>query len=177
MFNFKNKILLKIGLIVLILIILAYAYSSLTENKKFTDSVISFDYPCFYIPQHGESSGSTMQKVAYFTSGDPFNSQNILVTKNKTAISASKLRDDAILTSQNRSDCKILSKSTVTNPNGIILETIVITVVVKGKPSINYLMSFKINDTVYAIGVYGPESNGKRISNTANIISKSLNIT
>ncbi|MFA0834490.1 MAG: hypothetical protein ACC609_10850 [Methanobacterium formicicum] len=99
------------------------------------------------------------------------------MTKNKTAITASKLRYDAVLTSQNRSDWKILSKSTVTNPNGITLETIVITVVVKGKPSISYLMSFKINDTIYTIGVYGPESNGKRISKTSNSISKSLNIT
>ena len=96
MFNLKNNILLKIGLILVILIIVAYVYSSLTENKKFTDSTITFDYPCFFIPQHGESTGSTMQKVAYFTSGDPFNSQNILATKNKTAISASKLRDDAV---------------------------------------------------------------------------------
>lgn len=65
MFNLKNSILLKIGLIVVILIILAYAYSSLTKNKKFTDSVITFDYPYFFIPQNGESSSSTMQKVAY----------------------------------------------------------------------------------------------------------------
>lgn len=169
----KNKILLKIGLIVVILIILAYAYSSLTENKKFTDSVITFDYPGFFIPHSFEMNRTQMQGVSYFKSIDPVNEQYIFVMKNKTEISPTELRDVTVSKNQNSSTSQVLSTSTVTNPNGIIVETIRMTIS-NGKPSRHNLMYFKINNTVYGIVVYGPYSNLERITDTSNAVFQSI---
>ncbi len=143
-------------------------------TKSFSDGVISFDYPGFFAPHSFEMNKSQMQEVSFFVSIDPFNEQYILVTKNKTEISPTELRDETVSKNQNSSTSQVLSTATVTNHNGIITETIRMTISVNGTTSRQNLMYFKVKDTVYAIAVYGPYSNRDRITDTSNAIFQSL---
>ena len=67
----------------------------------------------------------------------------------------------------------MLSVTTETNPNGIVVERY--TYVNKEFPSETYnIMFFKIGKDVYGIGVEGPELFKQQITDTANIIFQSL---
>jgi len=170
----KNSKILKVGIAICI-VLLFVCMSSFTEGTKtFSDGVISFDYPGFFAPHSFEMNKSQMQKVSFFASIDPFNEQSILVTKNKIEISPIELRDETVSKNQNSSTSQVLSTATVTNSNGIIVETIRMTISVNGTTSRHNLMYFKVNDTVYGIAVYGPYSNRDRITDTSNAIFQSL---
>lgn len=171
--------ILRIGIIgTLVLIVLASGcISSFTkETKTFSDGVMSFEYPGFLSTQPDEINSSKMQKVAYFESSDIFNKQYIIVTKNKTNISPTELKNETISINNNPSTSKVLSTTTATNPNGVVVETLMMTIVLKenGEKTRHDLMYFKINATVYIIAVYGPYSNAQQITNTANIIVQSI---
>jgi hypothetical protein len=66
-----------------------------------------------------------------------------------------------------------LSITTETNSNGIVIDKVIFLDEKYGDQTINNLMYFKINDTVYGLGVYGPYSN-KQVTNTANIVFQSI---
>jgi len=173
----KNSKILKIGIvgIAICIVLLFVCMSSFTAGTKtFSDGVISLDYPGFFAPHSYEMNKSQMQEVGFFTSIDPVNEQYILITKNKTEISPSELRDETVSKNQNSSISRVLSTATVTNPNGIITETIKMTSNVNGTTSRHNLMYFKVKDTVYGIAVYGPYSNRDRITDTSNTIFQSL---
>lgn len=168
---------LKIGImgIVIFIVLLILCIGSFTNSTKtFSDGVISFDYPGFFVPHSFEMNKSQMQEVSFFASIDPFNEQYILVTKNKTEISPTELRDETVFKNQNSSTSQVLSTATVTNHNGIITETIRMTISVNGTTSRQNLMYFKVNDTVYGIAAYGPYSNRDRITDTSNALFQSL---
>jgi len=138
---------------------------------------MSFSYPEFFNTHSEEINNSKMQKVAYFISDNLiFNKQCIMVVKNKTDISPVELRDETVSKNKNSSTSEVLSTSTETNPNGVVVETIRMTIVYKenNEKTRHNLMYFKIKDTVYGIGVYGPYSNREKITSTANIIFQSI---
>jgi len=163
-----------VGITICIVLLFVCMSSFTVGTKTFSDGVISFDYPGFFAPHSFEMNKSQMQEVSFFASIDPFNEQYILVTKNKTEISPIELRDETVSKNQNSSTIQVLSTATVTNPNGIIVETIRMTISVNGTTSRHNLMYFKVNDTVYGIAVYGPYSNRERITDTSNAIFQSL---
>jgi hypothetical protein len=175
----KNNIILKIGIIgALFSVVLVSGCTSYSTNetKTFSDGVMSFDYPGFFNTETQEINNSKIQRVAYFVSGDLFNKQYINVFKNKTDISHVELRDETVSKNKNSSTSEVLSTSTETNPNGVVVETIRMTIVYKenNEKTRHNLMYFKIKDTVYGIGVYGPYSNREKITSTANIIFQSI---
>jgi hypothetical protein len=173
--HLKNSKILKIGIVGIGIVLLFVCMSSFTvDTKTFSDGALSFDYPGFFAPHLFEMNRSQMQEVNIFASIDPFNEQSILVTKNKTEISPTELRDETVSKNQNSSISKVLSTATFTNPNDIIVETIRMTISVNGTTSRHNLMYFKINNTVYSIAVYGPYSNRDRITDTSNAIFQSL---
>lgn len=137
---------------------------------------MSFEYPGFLSTQPDEINSSKMEKVAYFESGDIFNKQCIIVSKNKTDITPAELRDETVSINNNSSTSKVLSTTTATNPNSVVVETLMMTIVLKenGEKTRLDLMYFKINTTVYIIAVYRPYSNAQQITTTANIIVQSI---
>ncbi len=147
-----------------------------TGTRTFSDGVMSFDYPGIFNTETQEINNSKIQRVAYFVSGDLFNKQYINVFKNKTDISPVELRDETVSKNRNLSTSEVLSSTTETNPNGIVVETIRMTIVYNenGEKTSHNVFYFKINDTVYGIGVYGPYSNREKITSTANIIFQSI---
>lgn len=177
MSHLKNSKILKIGIvgIAICIVLLFVCINSFTVGTKtFSDGALSFDYPGFFAPHSFEMNKSQMQEVSFFASVDLFNEQYILVTKNKTEISPTELKDGTVSKNQNSSTSQVLSTATVTNPNDIIVETIRMTISVNGTTSKHNLMYFKINNTVYGIAVYGPYSNRDRITDTSNAIFQSL---
>ena len=107
---------------------------------------MSFDYPGFFNTETQEINNSKIQRVAYFVSGDLFNKQYINVFKNKTDISPVELRDETVSKNKNSSTSEVLSTSTETNPNGVVVETIRMTIVYKenNEKTRHNLMYFKI---------------------------------
>ena len=92
---------------------------------------MSFEYPGFLSTQPDEINSSKMEKVAYFESGDIFNKQCIIVSKNKTDITPAELRDETVSINNNSSTSKVLSTTTATNPNSVVVETLMMTIVLK----------------------------------------------
>jgi hypothetical protein len=166
-----------IGTLILIIFASGCINSFTTETKTLSEGIMSFSYPGFFNAHSDEINNSKMQKVAYFVSGDLFNEQYIIVVKNKTEISPTELRDETISKNENSSTSEVLSTSTETNPNGVVVETIRMTILYTGnnEKTRHNLMYFKLNDTVYGIAVYGPYSNRGQITNTSNIIFQSIN--
>lgn len=148
--------------------------SSMAENKTFYDGAMSFNYPGYFNTHSIELNSSQMQAVTYFTSDNLFNKQYIDLSKNKTTITSDELKDSGVSSIKNLSTAKILSITTETNSNGIVIDKVIFLDEKYGDQTIHNLMYFKINDTVYGLGVYGPYSNRDRITDTSNAIFQSL---
>ncbi|MFU2192204.1 MAG: hypothetical protein ACOX08_03345 [Methanobacterium sp.] len=172
----KSLKMISIGVLIFGVLVSGCINSPLTEKKTFSDGLMSFDYPGVFNTENQEINNSKIQRVAYFVSSDLFNKQYINVVKNKTAISPTELRDETLSINRNSSTSEVLSSTTETNPNGIVVETIRMTIVYKenGEKTSHNVFYFEINDTVYVIGVYGPYSNKQQITTTANIIFQSI---
>ena len=70
---------------------------------------------------------------------------------------------------------EVSSLTTETNPNGVVVEKTTFTYEYTFGMRVWFSdMIFKINDTVYVISVYGPDSNNQEIMNTTNVIFRSI---
>lgn len=176
----RNNKILNIGLIIgtLLLIIFSSGCTSSSMTKKFNDGAMSFSYPNDFqeISSHeNKSSNTRWQYIIKLVNNNPLNIQVILVDKNTSNTSPSESRDYGVLKVKNLSTSEILSISTEINPNGVVVEKS--TYKQKGlfgSLAIYNDMFFKIDDVVYAVSIYGPDSNKQQINNTANIVFKSI---
>ena len=160
-------------MIVLTILVVLCICSSTAENKTFTDGIMSFNYPNFFNSHPNELNNSKMQGIGYYTSNDLLNKQYINVAKNKTNFTLIEARNSSVSKIQNTSTAEILSVTTETNPNNVVIEKIIFIDETYGEKTRHNLMYFKINDTIYGIAVYGPYSN-KQVTNTANIVFQSI---
>lgn len=173
---------MKIGIIcAFILIVLVSGCTSSSSTKKISDGVMSFDYPSDFnngtYSDNYTNSSLLMQVIAYYENTAPLRVHNIMVGKNVSATSPTEIRDKTILSVKNESTGEILSSTTETNPNGVVVEKITYNLEyalgMKGRYSEMY---FKINDAVYGISVYGPDTTTsvQNIMNTTNVIFQSI---
>jgi len=167
-----------IGSLVLIVFASGCISSSTNESITFSDGVMSFNYPGSFTntsQSEDENSNSSMQDIGKFGNGNLFNMQVIMVGKNKTEISAKEIRDKSISRVKNLSLGDVVSTTSETNPNGVVIERSIYTQ--KGSyfgVLIYNDMFFEINGVVYAISVYGPDSNKQQITDTTNIVFQSI---
>lgn len=93
-----------------------------------------------------------------------------------SAISPAEARDGIVSVVKNMSTGQVLSITTETNPNGVIIEKTTYTdEFIFGFKTVYSDMFFKINDTVYRITVYGLNTkNEQKIPNTTNVIFQSI---
>lgn len=147
-----------IGIIILVVFASGCIGSSTNETKSFSDGVMSFNYPSYLnSTQPHDTNSSAFQIIASFESGDILNLQFVHVIKNKTEVTATEARDKSISKVKNdSSSSEILSVTTETNPNGIVVERYAY--INKGLiPETYNVMYFKINNDIYGIGVQGPD--------------------
>jgi hypothetical protein len=173
-----------IGLLVILLFVIAVSgctvYSK-NANGTFSDGSVSFNYPgeLHQVDNFKEINSTKMEAIAYFNNDNVVNyfvenknKQFIQVLKNKSYTTPTEARDKTII-GFNSFSGEVSTKSE-TNPNGIVVEKIWANVEESGLKTMDYRMFFKINDAVYIIRVYGPESNKQQIINTSNLIFQSI---
>lgn len=177
----KNSNNLKLGIILtLILIVSASGCTNPPTNqtKTYSDGIMSFNYPSDFnnVSYSGNNTGnSSMQAISKLKNTVPFRVHSIIVAKNKSAISTTELRNTLVSNVENMSAGEIVSITTGTNPNGVVVEKVIYTdEYAFGMRAMHINMLFKINDDVYAVSVYGPDSNNQQITNTTNIIFQSI---
>lgn len=164
-----------IGIIILVVFASGCIGTSTDETKSFSDGVMSFNYPSYLnSTQPHDTNSSAFQIIASFESRDILNLQFVHVIKNKTEVTPTEARERSISKVKNISSSnEILSVTTETNPNGIVVERY--SYINKGLiPETYNVMYFKINDDVYGIGVQGPDLFKEKITNTTNIIFQSI---
>lgn len=180
----KNSYILKIGLIgILVLIISASGcINNSSSTKTYSDGVMSFNYPSNFIDITKEYNSDrpenqSMPMIAMLGNANPFNIQFIMVSKNKTEVTPAEFKDVAISKTKNKFQSQILSINTETNLNGIIIERFTYKLYDSetNRTGLYNDMYFKINDYLYAISVYGPDSNQQQLTNTTNVIFQSIN--
>lgn len=163
------------GIIILVVFASGCIDSSTNDTRSFSDGVMSFNYPSYFNnTQPNNVNSSSFQIIASFESRDLLNLQFMHVIKNKTEVTATEARDKSISKVKNDSSSnEILSVTTETNPNGIVVERY--SYVNNGLISETYnVMYFKINNDIYGIGVQGPDLFKQKITNTTNIIFQSI---
>jgi hypothetical protein len=173
---------MKIGIIgAVILIVLVSGCTSYSTTKTFSDGVMSFDYPDDFnnvtYSDNYTNSSFIMQVTAYFENTAPLRVHNIMVLKNVSATSPTEIRDKTISSVKNESTGEILSLTTETNPNCVVVEKSTYSFeYASGMRSRYSEMYFKINDVVYGISVYGPDTktSTQNIINTTNVIFQSI---
>ena len=169
------------GIIVLIVLASGCISSSTDGTKTFSDGDMSFNYPADFdngtYSADDINSSLTMQEIGKLENTAPFRTHSIMIYRNISAISPAEARDKAVLAVKNMSTGDVLSVNTETNPNGIIIEGITY----KNEPIVGIKvrfceMFFKVNDSVYRISVYGPETNIglQNIKSTAAIIFQTI---
>lgn len=179
--NLKNNDILKVGMVLaLFFIILTSGCISFPKNeiKTFSDGVMSFNYPGdFYNLKYymNNDSSSPLQAVGQLQNSDRRSMQLIRIGKNKSATSPTEVRDMGVSKLKNNSSCELLSTTTETNPNGIVVEKITYTQEDASFGTVRYNdMIFKVNGAVYGISAYGLDSNKQQITKTASIIFQSI---
>ncbi|WJI09975.1 hypothetical protein FGU46_07675 [Methanobacterium sp. CWC-01] len=177
----KNNNNLKLGIILtLILIVSASGCTNPPTNqtKTYSDGIMSFNYPSDFnnVTYSGNNtSNSSMQAIGKLKNTVPLRVHSITVAKNKSAISPTELRNILVSNVKNMSAGEIVSITTETNLNGVVVEKVIYTdEYAFGMRAMHFNMLFKINDDVYAVSVYGPDSNIQQITSTANIIFQSI---
>lgn len=175
----KNSTILLIGIIgVFILIVLVSGCTS-SSTKTFSDGDMSFNYPDNFVDiteqGNSNSSSSSWQDMVKLGNNNLLNMQVILVGKNTGETSSAEIRDNGVLKVKKQPTGEVLSTTTETNTYGILVEksTYKQEDSVFGRVIYND-MFFKINGVVYAISVYGPDSNKQQIMETANIVFQSI---
>ena len=151
---------------------------STTETKTFSNGNMSFSYPDNFMditePENNNSS-SSWQGIVKLGNNNLMNMQLIQVDKNTGESSPAIARDNGVLKVKNMSTGEVLSIATETNSNGIMVEK---STYKQEQPVFGILiyndMFFKIDGVLYAISVYGPDSNEPQITKTANIVFQSI---
>jgi hypothetical protein len=180
----------KIGSIGLIAILcLVVAVSGCTNNandsngttstfQTFSDGIISFNYPIgFEIrtkPENITAEGAGWHDLAYLANKDY---ADIDIRKNSEENSAAVVRDGTEKAVKDASG-QILSTTTETNPNGVVVEK---SISQQTDPYTNtlvryYDMFFSANNTVYYISVYGDIPENQQIKDTTDLIFNTLKI-
>jgi hypothetical protein len=181
--NLKNINILKIGIIsasILIVLVSGCISSSTNQTKTFSDGVMSFNYPGDFgngtFPGNDTNSSSPMQVIGKLENTVPLNVHDIMVYENISGISPTEARDGIVSVVKNMSAGEVLSITTETNPNGVTVEKITYTdEFILGVKTVYSDMFFKINDSVYRITVYGPDTKNKqKINDTTNTIFQSI---
>lgn len=164
-----------IGILVSVLLVSGCTNSSTNQTKTFSDGVMSFNYPAGFnnVTYSGDTnSSSPMRIIGKVENG---NALSIGVGRNISATSPTEVRDRSVLKVKNMSTGEVLSITTETNPNGVVVEKTTYTYEVSIGIRARYEdMYFKINDAVYAISVGGADSDKQQIINTANIVFQSI---
>lgn len=167
-----------IGTLVLIFMAYAWLNPSTNETKTFTDGVMSFNYPADFdnFSFVDNDSNSSLRLIGKLKNTEPLKGQVIWVAKNISATSSSEARDKLVSQVQNRSNEKLISITTETNPNGVVVERVIhADDQLDPGTRIRYNeMFFQINDSVYRILISGYEDKQKVIDNTSNIIFQSI---
>lgn len=142
---------------------------------------MSFNYPSDFdnSTDSGNYTNSSfpMQVIGNLENTAPFRVHNILVCKNISPTNPTEIRDRSISRVKNESTGEILSLTTETNPNGVVIEKTTYSFEYSlGMRGMYSEMYFKINDAVYAISVYGPDTttSAQNIRDTTNIIFQSI---
>jgi hypothetical protein len=167
-----NKIIsiLSITLILSIVSISGCTDSS-TGNKTFSDGAMSFNYPSSFNSYSDDTNSSFYESIANFADYD--HHIRLSVFKNKTEITLTEAKAASISKVKNYTKDEVLSVTTETNPNGIVVERY--TFIDRTNPtSISNVMLFKISNNIYVIGVDGPESIKKKVTDTTNIVFQSI---
>jgi hypothetical protein len=167
---------------ILILIVSAYSWfgSSTNETKTFSDGAMSFNYPADFdnVSYSADDNSSSSKKlIGKLYNSAPFKVQTIWVDKNTSAIFPTEARDKLISLIKKYPKGELVSTTSETNPNGVVVEKITHTDEIEQGTRSRYIeMIFKINDTVYGIMIYGDDTkdNQKVMDNTANIIFQSI---
>ena len=148
------------------------------ENySTFTDGIITFEYPDVFEerPEPKEIiSGSSSQVTVGFLS---FNGViEIDIVKNIKSISPTKARDSTENEVRTLSTGQILSRTTVNNPYGVIAEKSIHSIMEpRTKAIITYnSIFFRANGMVYAITVFGLDSDYELIEIVADFICDTL---
>ena len=167
-----------VGTLVLIILASGCISSPTTDTKTFSDGAMSFNYPDNFVDiteqGNSNSSSSSWQDMVKLGNNNLLCMQVILVGNNEGETSPAEVRDNGVLKVKKQPRGEILSTTTETNTYGILVEKStykqdsVFGMVVYND------MFFKINGVVYAISVYGPDSNKQQIMETANIVFQSI---
>ena len=159
-------------MIVLIILTSGCTSSSTNETKTYSNGAMSFNYPSYLSSYGNYQNGSNFKTIANFETDNELN-MRLTVLKNKTEITLTKARDNSISNVKNYPENEILSVTTETNPNGIIVERF--TYVDRNIPRFIFnVMYFKIGNDIYGIGVDGPELFKQQITDTTNIVFQSI---
>jgi hypothetical protein len=181
--NLNKSNIMRIGIVgTLVLIILASGCisSPTTDTKTFSDGAMSFNYPSDF--DNGTYSAddtdlsSPMKKISQLNKTVP-NIHYIFVEKNISRISPIEARDGLISVVKNSSAYQLVSNTTETNQNGVVIEkTSYTTEYILGSKIRYNDLYFKINDNVYRITVYGSDigTHAQSIESTTNIIFQSI---
>lgn len=168
-----------VGTLVLIILASGCISSPTTDTKTFSDGAMSFNYPDNFVDiteqGNSNSSSSSWQDMVKLGNNNLLNMQVILVAKNTGETLPAEIRDNGVLKVKKQPRGEVLSTTTETNTYGILVEksTYKQEDSVFGRVVYND-MFFKINGVVYAISVYGPDSNKQQIMETANIVFQSI---
>jgi hypothetical protein len=181
-YRMENSKILKMGIVgtfVLIILISGCISSSTNETKTFSDGAMSFNYPADFDngTYFADDTSLTMQEIGKLENTAPLRSHSIMIYRNISAISSTEVRDKAVSAVKNTSTGQVLSVTTETNPNGIVIEETTYTDEFVFGTKVRFCeMYFKINDSVYRISVYGPETriDLQNIQSTTAIIFKSI---
>lgn len=170
-----------VGTLVLIILASGCISSPTTDTKTFSDGAMSFNYPSDFdngtYSADDTNSSFPMQVIGNLENTDPLRLHNILVCKNISPTTPAEIRDRSISRAKNESTGKILSMTTETNPNDIVVEKTIYSFEYSlGMRGIYSEMYFKIKDTVYAISIYGPDTStsAQNIRDTTNIVFQSI---
>ncbi|BDZ70055.1 hypothetical protein [Methanobacterium petrolearium] len=161
--NNKNNLAMVIGIIILILLV-SNVFISFFNNstKTFSDAYISFNYPTDFenadYSSNDTNSSFPLELIAYFENTAPLKVQNMMVFKNISTTSTSEMKDRTILRVKNDSTCKLLSPTNETNPNGVFVEKLTYSYEYTAGRLVSSEMYFKINNGIYVIAVYGPDT-------------------
>jgi hypothetical protein len=175
----KNSGILILGLLgILVLVVAVSGCTSTTSTQKtFSDGVIRFNYTDdFQNSSVPVFSGSGWQHIIFLNNS---NNIHISVKNSPTATSAATARNSDVLSVKAMSTGEVLSTTTETNPNGLIVEKDVVKLTLPNTNSVlrYYDMFFSVNNVVYEIDVYGDDSKYQQIKKAADLVFNTLKVS
>ena len=175
-------IILVLGFILGIVGISGCTSSGSSYNSTFSDGSISFNYPSDFnnatAPGDIISGSKTWINVGYLANNDGV---GIKIQKNSKTNDPSGTREvsDNAIKNGDINTGEVLSHTTETNPNGIVVYKSINTLKNPDTGDVVKYIDYYFKDNkgfVYAISVNDLESNYESVSDTANIIFNSLSL-